>query len=180
MAEAETAAVDAIAPKVEASPAAGPAEEKSSVAPAPGAGPSVRTSRAWSFDRETGILKVNGKEFKLAVPAEDLVKFSQGVSEDLRAHADTSQALASLGGLVSGFERGEWKNYSNAGQRIKILHQEVSKMQKEAKLTQARLESRAASFGKLWEPEGLYAEFGSDSLSYTKMIRTVLQEFAKA
>jgi hypothetical protein len=117
------------------------------------------------FDSETGIIKINGKEFKLSRKLEDMVDFSGRVMI-------VSRCGGAIAGTIAAFERGEWVSYANAGSRIKELHAEENRIKVE-------MLGLSSEFDKFFEPVGLRDEFGGDSLSFTRLIRVLVKAIAK-
>jgi hypothetical protein len=120
---------------------------------------------AWSFDRASGVLTVNKKDFKLAVSEKDLVAYAEMVLQLVRAYN-------SLAGVIGSFEAGLWKDYTNAAQRIKVLHHEQSNVD-------LSLKSTAAQFDTLFQPAGIYQEFAADGREFSNVVRSLMSEIAK-
>ena len=168
MAEAETAIQAPAAPTAEA-PAKAPETQE----------PKAKGPKAWSYDPAARSLQVAGKEYKLQISAEDLAQYSEVVKQHSKAWVSTVQAQSSVNGLIAAFEAGKWENYTNAGRRFKLLHAEAAQLEKEVVTSKRALQSAAAEFGKLFQPEGLYAEFADDNPEWVRLVKAVLRGVSK-
>ncbi len=143
------------------------------------AAPAAAGSRKWEYDPATRVIRAAGKEFTLQISVEDLGKFSSVVSDYSKAWLFTVEAQQAIKGQIESFTAGKWPSYKNAGQRIKALRAREAELDQEVVAAKQALTSAASEFGKLFKPDGLYAEFAGDEVEWAKLIKYVLREVAK-
>jgi hypothetical protein len=127
--------------------------------------PAAAPEPVWSFDAAAGALRIRGQDFRLTVKKEDLVPYS----ENILTWARTTTSLAAT---IEAFERGQWLNYTNAAERIRVLHYEKHK-------ASLQLQSLAAEFQAFFEPAGIYEALGRDNAELNRIIRAIMDEVRK-
>lgn len=117
------------------------------------------------FDSATGILRINGKQFRLKATAEAITEYGGRL-------AALMGAAGAIGGAIDCFARGEWKDYSNAGEKIRALNAE-------SRLIRGQLVLFASEFNVFFEPAGVRAEFGEDASAFTQFVKSLLLGIAE-
>lgn len=145
----------------------------------PAAAPADQCAKKWEYDPEARAIRAGGKEFKLQISLEDLGTFSSVVNDYSKAWLFTVEAQQAVKDQIAGFTAGKWPSYKNAGQRIKALRAREAELDQEVVVAKQALTAAASEFGKLFKPEGLYAELAGDEVEWAKLIKHVLREVAK-
>lgn len=127
--------------------------------------PAVAPQPIWEFDGQAGILKIKGQEFKLLIKKDDLIPYSELI-------LTWSRTGTSLREAIETFERGQWPNYTNASDRIRVLHHEKH-------LAELQLRSLAAQFQTFFEPAGIYEALGKDNRELNLIIRKIMDDVTR-
>lgn len=119
------------------------------------------SSAPYVFDSGTGILRINGKDFKLSAPGDVLTDFGSRMVTVMGVAGAIREAIDS-------FSRGEWLSYANAGEKIKALNAE-------ARMAKGDLDGLSAEFNTFFDPRGVRAEFGENAPAFTHFVKSLIR-----